>query len=493
MKQILIFSGTTEGRRLAELLSSAGIPCHVCVATEYGSRVMEPHALIRVHEGRLNAEAMTKLYREITETEPGKTGIKKTEGLIVVDATHPYASEVSRTIRESLQGLSVEYIRLKRRTLPGTTAGSVYASAKECAEALLNTEGKILLTTGSKELSDFCEKKELVPRIIARVIPSVESLKKCEACGLAGRQIIAAQGPFSEETNIAAIHQYDIRHLVTKESGAVGGEDTKLSASKKTGVFVHLIGRPAEAEPAEADFETAVKRLSELLKRPVSDGRMDVCLVGIGCGGADTLTAAARKQIAASDYLFGAKRMLDAVNTGAEKYPFYRAEEIIPRLEEIREGRSTPVRVSILFSGDTGFYSGAEGLHEALLKKEIPHSILPGISSMAYFFSRLMLPWQDAAVVSTHGVEESVWKKELLGAVAAQKKVFFLTSGLADVKKIGEALTALDETAFRLVLGYRLSYEDERILSLAPTDCRALSEEGLYVGAVLPEKKEDGI
>ena len=54
MKEILIFAGTTEGRKLSECLSAAGISHTVCVATEYGEIVLNEHPLAKVHCGRMD-------------------------------------------------------------------------------------------------------------------------------------------------------------------------------------------------------------------------------------------------------------------------------------------------------------------------------------------------------------------------------------------------------------------------------------------------------
>ena len=54
MNKILIFSGTTEGRMLAQTLSENGIHCIVSVATEYGESVMPEMEGVTVHKGRMD-------------------------------------------------------------------------------------------------------------------------------------------------------------------------------------------------------------------------------------------------------------------------------------------------------------------------------------------------------------------------------------------------------------------------------------------------------
>ena len=101
MKSILIFAGTTEGRKLAELLGEAQIPHTVCVATEYGEIVLKENPFMTVKQGRMSKEEM-KIWME--------------SGMFaaVVDATHPYADVVTEHIREAICGLEIPYFRLQR-------------------------------------------------------------------------------------------------------------------------------------------------------------------------------------------------------------------------------------------------------------------------------------------------------------------------------------------------------------------------------------------
>lgn len=90
-----------------------------------------------------------------------------------------------------------------------------------------NTEGNILLTTGSKELAVYCASGRLKDRLHVRILPGRESLEQCMEQGIKGRQILALQGPFSTEMNAAILRQYDIRHMVTKT--AAGPEAARRS------------------------------------------------------------------------------------------------------------------------------------------------------------------------------------------------------------------------------------------------------------------------
>lgn len=224
MKRILIFSGTTEGRQLADILDASGICADVCVATGYGHEVMTEGQYRNIYTGRLTEEEM-------------KEFMQKGDYAAIVDATHPYAVVVSSNIRQASAQAGLPYYRL-RRTLQsaGDDSDVIYVkSQQECVRALEQTSGNILLTTGSKELHCYCENEALRERLFVRVLPGTESIEICHKNGILGRQIIAMQGPFSEEMNLALLHQYQIRYMVTKESGASGGFSEKISAAKRQG------------------------------------------------------------------------------------------------------------------------------------------------------------------------------------------------------------------------------------------------------------------
>ena len=154
----------------------------------------------------------------------------------VIDATHPYAIQVTKNIKEAVHHLpDMEYIRLKRKTETGTADAEItyFPDTPSCAEALEKIEGNILLTTGSKELAAYCTKEEVRERLYVRVLPGMESIRLCMEQNIAGKHILALQGPFSTKLNEALIDQYEIRCLVTKISGSAGGWEEKIQAAKK--------------------------------------------------------------------------------------------------------------------------------------------------------------------------------------------------------------------------------------------------------------------
>lgn len=473
MKSILIFSGTTEGRELAETIAKAGIFCEVCVATEYGEQIMEPGENRIVHQGRMDEAKMLERMRE-------------QEFAAVVDATHPYATQASENIKKSAAKAGLPLLRLKRNTKAGASEeanqGNVHyvESHAACAAMLEQKSGNVLLTTGSKELACYTKNKELQKRLFVRVLPGVESIRLCQEHGIYGRQIIAMQGPFIEELNEALIRQYQIAVLVTKESGETGGFSEKLKAAKAAGIPVIVIGNPDVTEGFTRG--EVLKQLSFITG--VSFCRMQICLAGIGMGNPDLLTVEVQKAIESADYLFGAKRLLDAVwaelNPKAKREPYYLAKDVLPFLKRIScEGGGKAV---ILFSGDTGFFSGAEKMYQSLLQEKEAGTlqgadirIYPGISAISYLAARTGKSWQDAKTISIHGRQAN-----LLKAVRTGKKVFLLVSGLEDMRQIGVLFIQHKLEHVRITAGYRLSYPEEKIMTLSPEECAGLTEEGLY-------------
>ena len=469
MKQVFLFAGTTEGRRLARRLGAAGIGTAVSVATEYGVLVLEEAGLgesVSVLHGRMNTEEMVSAIREQAPK-------------IVVDATHPYALEASENIRAAAEQAGVPYLRLKRKTKDSPDRKVFrFSEVDQVITALQRTSGNILLTTGVNSLAQFAEAEGLRERLFVRVLPGEESLSKCEEAGIRGRQIIAMQGPFSQEMNRALIHSYDIRHLVTKQSGKSGGFAEKVFAAQETETAVYIVGAPEEEGLPYAEV---LDRLGELLEVDLRDTvTITVSLVGVGPGNRDYMTEKAKRSIREADVLFGAQRLIEPYQNEKKAYPYYRGDDILPRLEnllqEARQG-DPHVRVAVLLSGDSGFYSGASGLIFYLTnwrrrmqlsdtgKFEMQIHTIAGISAVAFLASRLQDHWDTAYVASLHGSDEEAWK-EVLRHLTYEKRSYLLTSGREDVERLRAWIRETESPEnYSLYAGYQLSYPEEIIFA----------------------------
>ena len=475
MKEILIFAGTTEGRRLSEILDRQKIKHTLCVATKYGEEILKSTPNLTVNCDRMDEEAM-------------KDFIRKNDFALVVDATHPYAKEVTANIRAAVSDTNVPYIRIKRNTRT-SEAGNVrfFESVKECAMALKEVSGNILLTTGSKDLKDFVS-EGLTERIFARVIPSEESIKICEDLGIKGRHIIAMQGPFSETLNEALIDEFNISAIVSKQSGSVGGFDEKIKAAVNKNILTFVIGCDDEEGLSIKEACTEIGKIigSELNVK----NRINVTLAGIGPGEKRVFTQEMTETVNNADFILGAERMLENIKHTAVVKPYYKASEIIPFIEELmKDNLKDEINVAVLFSGDTSFYSGASSLYEKLneLKAksdaDIKIDILPGISSVSYMCSKLGMSINYLELSSLHGKDVINLSRKIM----TSKGLFFLLSGVKDVNRLGRSISAAGLEKCSIYLGYRLSYEDESIEKLTAKECEELSKEGLYSCIVINE------
>ena len=186
---------------------------------------------------------------------------------------------------------------------------------------------------------------------------------------------------------------------------------------------------------------------------------MEVTLVGVGLGNPTTLTAAAAAALQQADGLIGSRRLLEECplpQSVPRKFSTKSAEIV-----EILKGQDWQ-NPCVLYSGDTGFYSGARTLVPLLEAEHIPFQVLPGISSLQYFAARLGRSWQEWSIVSAHGLS-----CDPVGEVlsAHGKPVFFLTSGSEGAGSLCERLTQAGLGHLTATVGQSLSYPQEEIFS----------------------------
>ena len=241
----VIFSGTTEGRALSRAVAALGADVTVCVATDLGAEEQGHAPGITVRAGRLDAGEMTSLLQGAA---------------LCVDATHPYATEVTRNIRAAATAAGVVYHRLLRPASALPAGSVVLETAAQAAAYLAAKPGNVLLATGAKELPAFAA---LDPaRLYPRVLPTLAGITACEAAGIPHRNIIAMQGPFTLELNVALLRQFAIAAMVTKDGGAAGGFAEKAEAAARCGVQLIVLRRPEEQGE---NAETILQRCRELL------------------------------------------------------------------------------------------------------------------------------------------------------------------------------------------------------------------------------------
>lgn len=524
MSDVIIFGGTTEGRLLAQECAEQQIRATICVVSDYGKQVLPDSLWLNVSNRAMSEDEMVTL-------------IEKEGPKAVFDATHPYAAVVSEHVGAACRNTGVPYIRIAReetekmvmKTLENEQASVLWMeTVASAAEYLRTVEGTVFVTTGSKELGAFTVLPDYSDRLFVRVLPGSENLALCESYGICGKHVIGMQGPFSREMNAAMLRHTGARYLVTKEAGAAGGFMEKIEAAWECGVIPIVIGRPKK--PEGISVEDGRRRLRELsghaagqqqgadrqqigeeqqgadlqleaeaqqgAVRQVGEeqqeadrqqnGKTRINLIGTGMGGAGQMTQEAVEVLQQSDVVLGAIRLVRGVENlvpDVRKEPLYLSRDILPWLKANEEYQM----ISVLYSGDTGFYSGAKTLLEDLKKADIGREfevqVYPGISTVSYLCARLQTSWDDAYLVSAHGRKQDV--PELL---KCHDKIILLLGGDDSVKNLCRELEANGYSDVLVSVGERLSYPDEQIVTGTPAELGDYSFGSLV--AVLLQKRQ---
>lgn len=249
---ILVLSGTKDGRMIIDKLIRNNFKVLATTATEYGGSLIDQDMNITVISQRLTQSEIEGIIVD-----------KKIK--CVIDATHPYAKQISENAINSCNNKSITYLRYERKSTKIDNVNR-FKTYEEAIRFLNTTQGNILLTTGSNNIRCFSaiNRRE---RIYARVLPTIDALSKCREIGLIPKQILALQGPFSIELNKAIIREYDIKHIVTKDSGTIGGTNEKVVAATDMGINIVLIERP-EIDYINTfnDIDTLISYIQETIK-----------------------------------------------------------------------------------------------------------------------------------------------------------------------------------------------------------------------------------
>lgn len=504
MCKIWIFGGTTEGRLLAEYCSREKIEAWVSVASEYGEELLQEELMESGNAGNQDLNHNTCLAKKNLKTVQASSVIKvlrgrmdryqmeefiRNQGIhLVIDATHPHARLVSEEIQEACGRTGVRLERCLRAEGEQKKARDWVEvdSIQEAVSFLSSVSGVIFATTGSKGLEALCQIPDYQKRVYARVLPTSNVLKKCEKLGITGSHLIAMQGPFSTEMNTLFLRQTKAEWLLTKDSGRAGGFQEKVEAARENGTRVVVIRRPEEDG---ISLEEAMEVLKKADEGNVGELKTHLILAGIGMGQPSQMTGEVLRAIRESDALIGAGRMLEsaeralqndlliskegkaenrqesaaAVEKETKCYKAYLPDDVIQIVSKHPEWK----QAVILYSGDTGFFSGASRMAERLREAGYPFTVYPGTSCVSYLSARLGTHWEDAAIYSAHGRELSVDRvmKRLCDPEEPAKRAFILMGGKNGAGQFCERLTQAGYGNVQVTVGENLSYPEEQIRS----------------------------
>lgn len=237
--------------------------------------------------------------------------------------------------------------------------------------------------------------------------------------------------------------------------------------------------------------------------------RQKISLVGIGMGSRASITAEAADAVRNCDCLIGAQRMLSAARdvryggetqgNGAEQQeqPGEWTKRYIPEVCEYNaekifsyaEAHPEYSHVAVVFSGDTGFYSGAKKLAGMFASDSDRYEVelIPGISSVVCLAARLKTTWEDGALISLHGQEEN-----FIQTINRNRKTFLLLGGKDAGGRMVSTLKDYGMDDVTVYIGSRLSYPDEKIVWGYPGELSDSEADGLCAAMILnpqPDKR----
>ena len=481
-KKIFVFAGTGEGRKISEFLSELKKEHRVFVASEHGKKELTDSSCADVNVGRLDKDQMVSLFNH---EEPD----------LIIDATHPFAIEVTQNIRQALKesGCQGEYVRINRSKVDISKMTDKYKNqiitvknTEEAVDIMMKMAAKqrVLLTTGIKTAGEYIKADpDIAKNIYLRIIPSEESFREAAVLDFDMRHLIAMEGPFTKEMNAAIIRQYNIGLLITKNSGEGSGIREKLEACIDEGIKAIVIDAPFEDNGLSLE-EVLTKLEGDQNK---SDDSKCLAIVGIGMGDERSLTIAAAEKLKEAELIIGARRVIELVRKYNPKTKFkqaFKPEEVLQIYN-----RAFQKRIVFAVSGDTGFYSGAQKVSELFLKERIKHEIFPGVSSISYISSVAAMQYSDALIFSTHGKSDEEIEKMLEydfnRGFCLKDTALFICSGRKDAEKIFDHVADAVPCMIRggevkIMVGYNMGMEDERYY----VNDVNLDAEGLYVIAV---------
>lgn len=230
---IALFLGTSEGKKILSLLNSFTEDIFISTATSYGGELLRDYKYKVLNTTPLDKVGLAKAFKENNIS-------------VIVDCSHPYATEITKTLMDLCTEHNLDYIRYERPSVIDKFKNHKEIIRIEGYEQLLekvaNIKGTILNTTGSRNIKKLMN-LGIENRIVHRVLPSIEVMQEYFSLGLAVEDIIAIKGPTSYDLNCSFIKEYEAKAIILKDSGVQGGTEEKLRAAIDLGITAFVIDR----------------------------------------------------------------------------------------------------------------------------------------------------------------------------------------------------------------------------------------------------------
>lgn len=230
--QIWLIGGTQESVQLARAIAHSNLPCVITVTTESARSLYPLTPMLQVWVGRLDEQQLED-FLQIHQIG------------CILDASHPFAVEVSKMAIAAAVSYKLPYLRYER---PGLEESSKPNEIVLDSFATLLTgdylQGqRVLLIVGYRPLEQF---RSWQPHAVlfARILPSITALEAALTAGFTPDRLIALRPPISPDLEKALWQQWQISMVVSKASGVAGGENTKRQVAAELGVSWVAIARP---------------------------------------------------------------------------------------------------------------------------------------------------------------------------------------------------------------------------------------------------------
>lgn len=225
--------GTSEGKNIVSLLNKFTDDIFITTATAYGGELLKDFKYRKLNTEPLDLQGIIKV-------------IKENNINILVDASHPYALEVTWNSIKACESCGVEYVRYERPSVVDKYLNEkdvvIVENYEQLYDHLKEIKGNILNTTGSRNIDKILN-FNLPNRIIHRVLPVLKVMNELSELQVKTEDIIAIKGPISYELNCAFIKEFNAKVIIMKDSGVQGGTEEKINAAVNMGIKSVIIGR----------------------------------------------------------------------------------------------------------------------------------------------------------------------------------------------------------------------------------------------------------
>jgi precorrin-6A/cobalt-precorrin-6A reductase len=244
LKRIWLIGGTQESVTLAIALANCHLPCVVSVTTDAAVALYSCVPKLQICVGKLVSE---ELPRFLTSYNIG----------VVLDASHPFAVEISRAAIWATAQAQIPYLRFERTVTSAIDRPDVISVAnfEDVLDLNLLQGQRVLFTIGYRFLSVF-ESWHDQATLFARILPSPVALEAALKAGFTSDRLIALRPPISYDLERSLWQQWQISTVITKASGAPGGEDIKRKLAAELGVKLIVIERPTLPYPQQTSDVT---------------------------------------------------------------------------------------------------------------------------------------------------------------------------------------------------------------------------------------------